>query len=357
MFDVIGIDSRLFRRGKNNSEYSFESVLGVAVRTRNYEEFDKKYSEAIEFALVNNGHKREYIYYCYNDLKNLKNKWKVLEDFFLKIKDYIFKLHIFFNLFSPKKIPEVKVYGRYARRKKIKLSKDTMTIKEFVSRYLINVFPGLCAWKMMPYLSAGKTQFHMDSFDGHISEAQEEFASSNFDKFVYTHGDCVNPVISCADLLIALIDYRLSKKKLHLYPDNIKTIFSDFEKERLAIFTFDNRSFRKITPIDKISIDNTKNFKRPIYWLFKGNLPLVDTGDITRSENFRKFLDFIASRGGCAKFYNNKTSRDLIDDNDKAIALNELGEEVIRTLNRTGKKLEKINFDLFLEDSDRAFLD
>ena len=46
MLGVIGIDSREFRRDvtkSNGDKGEFRSVLGVAIRTRDYDSFDKKY--------------------------------------------------------------------------------------------------------------------------------------------------------------------------------------------------------------------------------------------------------------------------------------------------------------------------
>lgn len=351
MLDVVGFDSRAFKRKvikRDGSVGEFESVLGVGVRVRDYEEFDKKYEEVLDRVFKKHGVEKIYKYYCFNDIKDLPQCYDIITDFFKEIVSEIYKVHIFYTLFSSKKILEPKVYGRLSRQKRIKLSEPTMTYKKLTSRHLVNVFPVICAWRLINNLNPLKTQFHMDAFMGHNFEAYEELMESNFSKFVFTSGDCINPVISTADLLIALIDYRLEKERRLLIFENFRPILPEFGSKVLA-FPISNVHLPKITPIEKKPILPYASIKRPVYWFFKGD-GLMDSGVLKRSKTYRNLLDIIASRGGCVKLFSREDAEN-IEEGDRGIYMDTIGEEIIDSYAKVGKRLIKEKLDLFVDNS------
>ncbi len=350
MLSVVGIDSRILVRNpikKDGTRGEFISVIGMAVRVQDYESFDKQYQNAMEKAFTKSGLEKKYKYYSVNDLRDNPSKNKIIETFFENINEHIEKVHIFYTLFSKKRAPVVKVYGRYSRNKKIKLSKPTRTYKEFIHEHLVNCFPGICGWRLMKYFSSGTTQFHLDSYEGHICEAQEEFEKSNFEKFTFPSGDCTNPVISTADLLLDLFDIRLSKKKLLLIFQNIRLALPEFGNKILA-YPFLNKHLPKITPLDKISVSNY-SFLRPVYWVFKGDAS-INSGDLKRSEAYRNLLDCVAHKGGTIKLFSKSKDSKLMNPHDYGVYWNNNGKEIIKTYNKMGKKLQFFNIDLTVPD-------
>lgn len=303
MLDIIGIDSRRFNRvNKFNPKKSFESVLGIAVRTRDYHNFNEKYNIILEEIFKEFKIKKEYSVYCYNDLKDMPQCWEIIEKFVKRISEHIHKVHIFYSMFSSKKISEVKVYGRMAKKQKIRLSKPTRTYKEFVIKHLTNIFPVICAWRIMQsfnskslqYPNLKPLQFHLDAFSGHTCEAYEELQKSIHRNIIYTSGDCLNPVISTADLLIALLDKRLEKSEKLLVFENIRPSLKELGTKVLA-FPISNIHLPKITPLEKKSITIENSLIRPMFWVFKGD-DLIESGVLKRSKTYRNLLDIVSSK-------------------------------------------------------------
>ncbi len=350
MLDVIGFDSRIFIREskkRNGKTGRFESVLGVGIRVQDYDKFDKKYQEIFQEIFDKYKLEKKYKYYCFNDIKDIPCSKDILAEFFDKIEPEIYKAHIFYSMFSSKRIPEAKVYGRMSREQNIKLSSPTMTYKKLTSSHLVNVFPAICAWRLIGDLNSSKTQFHLDAFIGHNFEAYEELMKGNFSKFVFTSGDCINPVISTADLLIAFIDIKLEEEKRLLTFESFRGVLPKF-KEKVLVKPISNTHLPKITPIEKKPILPYGSIKRPVYWLFKGE-DLIDSGVLKRSKTYRNLLDVISYRGGCVKLFS-KSDAENIESGDVGIYMNSAGEEIIKSYAKIGKKLIKQKLDLFVKD-------
>jgi len=349
MQGIIGIDSRPFIRRvikRDGNDGEFKSVLGIAVRVKDYETFDKEYKEAMEFAFSSFGLKKEYRYYCINDLKDNPKIWEILNKFSEKISPHIERVHVFYCLFSRKRLPRIKIYGRLAEREQIKLSIPDINHDKFISRYITNSFPGICAWRLMEYLSPGNVQFHIDSYESHICEAEEELEKGKFTRFIFPSGDCINPIISTADLLIGLLDYRLEVKQDLLIFENIRPLFPEFG-DRLLVYPILNKHLPKITPLDKVITDNTSVLKHPVYWIFKGGED-INAGTLKRSETYRNLLDVIAHKGGCAKLFDKKNDPDFIKPGDFGVFFNQSGEESIKTYRKIGKIMNPLNIDLLV---------
>lgn len=151
MLRVIGFDSREFKRDvikKDGTEGKFRSALGAGIRVNDYEKFDDTYKKNLQSIFDKYGLNKEYNYYCFNDLKDFKLGHKIIEEFILSMVESIEKISIFYTLFSKERIPLVKVYGRYAKRKRKKLSKPTRNYSELLNEHIINMFPAICAWKI-----------------------------------------------------------------------------------------------------------------------------------------------------------------------------------------------------------------
>ena len=350
MLDCIGIDARPFRRKsekRDGTEGSFESVIGIGVRTIDYDSINLNYDQIFSSIFQQLKIERKYKYYCFNDIKDNPKCWEILEKFTKEIAPHIHKLHIFYSMFSSKKIQEVKVYGRLSKQKKIKLSAPTRTYKEFIVKHLVQSFPVICAWRLLEKLNPARTQFHLDAFSGHTTEAYEELMESSFSKFVYFSGDCLNPLISTADLLIATFDHRLEKQGKLLLFENFRSVLQEFGDKLLA-YPISNIHLPKITPLEKKPITPFKCLKRPVFWVFKGD-DLMHSGVIKRSATYRNLLDIVANKGGCVKLFSNKDAENL-SGGDFGVYFDDSGEKIINNYGKVGKKLIKQKIDLYKQE-------
>jgi len=347
MLDIIGIDSRAFKRSNpTDSLKTFESVLGIAVRVTNYYNFKEEYEKALTEIFKEFGIEKEYSIYCYNDLKDIPQCWQIIEELINKISESIHKVHVFYSMFSSKRIQAVKVYGRMAKKQKIKLSTPTRTYKEFVIKHLTSVFPIICAWRIMKKFGSKPLQFHLDAFGGHTCEAYEELQKSHHKSVIYTSGDCLNCVISIADLLIALLDKRLEENKKPLIFENIRPSLKELGEKILA-FPISNIHLPKITPLEKKPIIIEDSLLRPMFWVFKGD-DLMDSGVLKRSKTYRNLLDVVSFKGGCVKLFTKKDA-EHIKKGDYGIFFDSNGERIIDNYSKIGKKLIKHKLDLYVK--------
>jgi len=346
MSNVIGIDSRVFLRDvvkKDGTEGHFRSVLGIAIKVKKYQVFQRKYADAINIAFEQIGLEPDFQYYCVNDLKTIKSSTKLLDAFSQEISDHIEKVHVFYTLFSKKSIKEAKVYGRFARLKKIKLSAPTRSYEKLVTEHLTQCFPGICAWRLMQYFNPQTLEFHLDYYGGHISEAQEELDASDYRKILFPHGDCSNPVISTADLLLDVLDKRLKRKRKHLLFDNIRPALTEFG-DNVLVYPILNKHLRKIVPIDKIPIDTLPSIQHPVFWVFKGD-ELIDSGTMKRSKTYRNLIDYAASCGGVVKMFEKGKDIKFVTKGDYGAYINVQGREIIESYIKMGKPLKLLDID------------
>lgn len=353
MFKVIGFDSREFSREvkkKDGTQGKFRSALGVGIRVDNYEKFDEEYKKKLQKIFERYGLEKEYNYYCFNDLKDLEKGKEIVEEFILSMQEYVDKVHIFYTLFSKEKVPFVKVYGRYSKRERKKLSKPTRSYFELLDEHLINMFPTICAWKIAPYISTS-FQFHLDSYSGHINESFEELEKSQIKKIVFPSGDCINPVISFADLFLSFFDKRLEDNNLYLLFQNIRKAIPEYGEKILA-YPILSKHLPKITPLDKVEAKTEKYFLRPIYWVFKGD-GQIDSGKFKRSKVYRKLLDYVSSQMGIVKMFSKMKDSDYLKDGDYGVFLNDSGKETIQTYRKLGTKLNILNLNLLVSDGYR----
>jgi len=353
MLKVIGFDSREFKREVIKSDGSrgkFRSAVGFGIRVDDYDLFDKKYKEILEKVMLNNGIQKEYNYYCVNDLKNLSNVDKIVEEFILEIEPFISRVHVFYTLFSPKRKENILVYGRYSRNNRLKLAKKTRTYQELLDEHIINMFPEICAWRLCECVGP-PLQFHLDSFSGHINGAHEELERKNIQKIIFPSGDCINPVISTADLFLHFFDKRLEKSNLFLIFDNIRKAIPEYGEKVLA-YPISNKHLSNITPLDKEPVQNLKYYRRPIYWIFKGNIQM-DSGEIKRSNPFRLLLDGISSKGGTIRMFDENKDSKEIREGDYGVYFNDSGKENVLSYRKMGKKIIPFSLDLFIPEENR----
>lgn len=260
-------------------------------------------------------------------------------------------LHVFYTLFSKDRLGEVKVYGRLSKRKQIKLSKPTFTYDELRTKHLVNAFPLICAWRLTEYLHPHTIEFHIDSYEGHICEAQEELEQRNFNFFVYSSGDCSNPVISTADLLIGLIDNRLSSQNKYLLFQEIQSMLPEFGG-KLRIYPIKNKHLPKITPLDSIEINTLAHLKHPVFWVFKGD-EMINSSVMKHSRTYRNLVDYVASQAGTVKMFNSSKDADYINEGDYGVYIGSRGKDIINTYRKIGKRLKPYDMNTMVANQDK----
>jgi len=346
MVSIVGIDSRSFVRNvikKDGTRGHFESVVGIAIKVRDYVSFKEKYSKAIEKAskILKNGNDLQFL--CFNDIKKEKDAYKFLESFFEEISSDIETIYVFYTLFSKKRLSEIKVYGRMAKRKKIKLSEPTITYEKLLSSHILQCFPAICAWRLTEHLTPDTVEFHLDAYGGHIFEAQESLDNSDYKIYIYPGGDCVNAVISTADLMIEFLDKRLQINSKFLIFENIRPVLPELG-EKVLVYPISNKYLPFITPLDKQSVQLWDKIRHPVFWVFKGE-EIIESGTMKRSRSYRNLQDFAASKFGVVRMFDNSEDISYFKDGDYGVYLNRRGKEQIETYIKIDKKFKLFNLD------------
>ncbi len=342
----IGFDSRMFTRNvikKDKTEGFFESVLGAGIRADDIDDFDKHYSKAIEIALKDSGIEGDYKYYCTHDIPEAKRE-VFLESFFKQIQCKIECAHIFYTLFSESQLRNIKVYGRKSKRLGLKFAKPTRTRIELLAEHISQCFPAICAWRICGFFSTHNTHFHFDFYQGHICEAQEEI--ERFNCTIYPNGDCANPLISTADLLLALLDTRLRRQNKFLLFENIRPTLPELG-DRVKVYPILNQHLPKITPLDDIPINANRLIKHPVFWIFK-NDPLITNEFIKGSKAYRNLVDFAAAQGGVVKMFDKKNDLTNLYDSDYGVYFDSSGRETIESYKKFGKPLKPMKIDIMV---------
>ncbi len=350
----IGIDSRIFQRTstkRDGSEGHFKSVMGVAVKVWNYNRFKDAYNSVMDETF---GEKRDYFCYCYNDIKDRRDKKILLDSFTERISPHINKLHVFYTLFSKQRNPEVKVYGRLSREKHIKLAKPTRTYDELVNGHISQCFPAICAWRICDHLVHDNLEYHLDYYNGHIFEAQEQIEERNFLIKTFPHGDCCNPIISTADLMLEVIDYRLADENKFLVFDNIRRVLPEFGSKTL-VYPIHNKHLKYITPLEKRPVDVISKISHPVFWVFKGN-SLMDSGTLKRSKTYRNMIDFSALKGGVVKMFEKGKDIEFFQEGDYGVYLDSQGKEIIESYISIGKKFQMFDLKAMAPEEYKAHL-
>lgn len=338
MVSVVGVDSRIFVRDpikRDGSRGRFSSVLGAAIKIADYVSFKEKYDIALKTASKHLPCGDDLQILCYNDIKKYETYLPFLDAFFKEISPHIDKIHIFYTLFSRKKFAEAKAYGLFAKKNKLKLNKPTVTYDKLVSAHLVQCFPVICAWRLLDFLNPDTIEFHLDSYEGHICEAQKELDAAGCTVKVFPGGDCVNAVISVADLLIGLLDDRLKKENKLLIFENIRPALKEFG-EKTLVYPISNKHLHWITPLDTEIVTVNNRLKHPVFWVFKGE-EILDSNTLKHSKSYRNLQDYAASQFGVVKMFDKKDIT-YFKEGDYGVYLNTRGKEQIESCIKMGKK-------------------
>jgi len=359
MSSIIGIDSRSFLRQvrkKDGTEGKFQSELGIAIKVKDYADYCDKYKQAIDLAFssaeVDITKYGDYSCYCTHDLKKTCDKYNlIIENFFNNIANEIEKVHIFYTLFSQSRIPRVKVFGRKSKNEQIKLSSPYRTYPELLTEQIGPFFPLICAWRLSNYFQPHTVQFHLDSCEGLVCEAYEEFIEKNFSFSVYPGGDCSNPVIATADLLIEHLDTRLRRRNAFLLFDNIRPALNEFG-DKVLVYPILGKHLPKITPLDSKPADIFHKIHHPVFWVFKGE-DLLNSETMKNSESFRNLRDYAALKFGVVKLFDKNRDIELFKQGDYGVYLNTRGLEIIQSYKKIGKCFKPFDMTTLVSEKDK----
>lgn len=332
----IGVDACTYKREKENSENSkdfFKSMIGCAIVTENLDLIKKAYYNSLSKALVDLEIDCQRKVLCSSEILTYTNgDMKIHEEIFKAVHPHISKLNIFYVLLNSKRIPKIKVYGKKKIIKEIEF-------EEFYNSHLVNSFPHICLWKISSYIFGSKAQVHIDHFQSELTNAWQEI-SKHPSINCYIHGDMVNILISIADIICRLIDYRLKEKNYFLRGDNIIKIFPELENKQIHTHWVGNKDLPRITMIHTNRVQLNKIFKRPIFYIYKEQDCKLGKNIIFSSSP--KFMNFVHKQSGCVKFF---TKKDIttIKNNDYIITINKKSKEDADTIKELLEKQMGIN--------------
>lgn len=258
----VAIDSREYIRGTHGSVY--KACLGVAITINDEKKFVGKYNLTVGGLLKKYGIKRKKtVYKSYDIMSNLKpNHYKEFFDDFYQslIIDQISELDVFYSLFFKKDTPEIRIYGRDES------GIEKMGIIPFIDK-LNPSYPHVCAWRYLEQHKKFNGALHLDHFTGSITEAWETIDGKD-NIFIYFMGDCCNPLIATADLVVRYIDIQLRYKQRRLYPEYIAEVLPGYEG-KLSTHFLGQKFLSNIRPISKTPINPTSKIKHPIIFIVK----------------------------------------------------------------------------------------
>jgi hypothetical protein len=257
--------------------------------------------------LHNKGYDVERNSLCSYEILELTNgDYEVLCEFYERIRNYLQKINIFYCSFNQKRIPEIFTYGRSKLRK--------MSVEEFFNNHLDNSFIHICIWTLRNYLNSIQATVYSDSFTTNPTEAWNYV--SNLPNFkIIPNGDAVNPLVSTADIIIKVLEYKLQKSKRSFFKSEIeKQLVGNNNDEQIHIHKIDNRFYPKITPLKRAKFRLDNFIKHPSFFIFKTKKREIEMEFIM--QNSPKLMNEIFSKDGCVLFFDQRLYSGCISDGD-----------------------------------------
>lgn len=334
----IGIDSKYFTidyRKRNNEKISFESMVGVAVVTKNPLEFRERFEEISKNVFKEFGIKTgKKILSSYEIMEKTKGDIKAHQRIFNLIRREPIKVNIFYSSFNQKRIPLIKTYGKTG-------SLREMELREFYDEHLRNSFNHVCAWKLDNHYYFGpSTEVFIDNFFTYTTNAWEKIKNKNIR--IIPSGDKCNYLICIADIVLKYLEYRLKQKRKSLYLDCIKEALGYNRRYRSELHThiIHNRHLPYITPLEKKNTGIDKFIKHPCFFIMRPAKTNIDL-DIILSKS-DELVNSIYDNNGCVCFFNQRRHKDCIEDNDFLVYFDEEGFKNAKLMKKLVKKDIKI---------------
>lgn len=265
---IVAFDTKEFRRGR---EKTFFAPIGVSLRIDDEAEFKANYDAAFnELSPKFRFDRKRKVYSTYELIGKLGFPKTIafIEGIFSRIQSLIKQMAVYYTILPPTKVPSVREYGAEGSG-----VKEVSTLKFLAELNPYYVY--CCAWRYAQTESRLQEKLLLDNFEGKITDAWIELNRMCGEKLqVYPHGDRCNPFISAADMMVALLDFRLYRNKKRLDSEGITSVFSDASFDVVPMFT-GQPHLSKLSPRTNRMIDVSANFKRPIIFILLEELELM----------------------------------------------------------------------------------
>jgi hypothetical protein len=318
IMSVVAFDSKEFIRG---GEKSFFAPLGAGVKFDNEAEFKDNYNASLdETARKFRFDRKRKAYTTYELIQKLGFRKTIafLEAFFQEIKETIAQMGVYYTIIPPTKVPAVKKYGTegYAVQ-------EVGTLKFL--RELNPYYVYCCAWCYAQARAHPSEKLVLDGFEGKITNAWRELERIGGERLrVYLRGDQCNPFISTADMMAALVDFRLYRHRKRLDPAGITSVFSNAGFEVTPVF-IGQPHLPKITPAPDRMIDVAPYFARPMIFIVPEELELLKVGAVRKILEGSPLMDSILNKAfeidGAVKFFEPNIDSTAIRGGDKFVCL------------------------------------
>ncbi|MFN4133719.1 MAG: hypothetical protein ACK4GQ_05075 [Candidatus Hadarchaeales archaeon] len=328
---IVAFDTKEFRRGIDKA---FFAPIGVSLTIDDAEEFKLVYDRTFDELFPKFADVRERkVYSTYELIERwgLPKTIAFIEMFLNKIQHLIKKMGVYYTILPPTKVPCVKKYGAEGRVKEI----ETV---EFL-RELNPYYTYCCAWRYAQDMLNQEDKLLLDNFEGKITGAWIELTKNCKGRFwVYPHGDRCNPLISAADMMVALVDYRLYRSKKRLDSSGITSVFSSAPFEVKPVF-IGQPHLSKISPKINRMINLMEYYKRPIIFILLEKLELIRSEAERRMFERSMLMNFVVNMAfekDCPiKYFDPIKDSDIISDGDILVCIGEKAEadaKVIKNL-------------------------
>jgi hypothetical protein len=314
---IVAFDTKEFRRGIDKA---FFAPIGVSLTIDDAAEFRAVYDQALDELFPKFKQVRERkVYSTYE----LIEKWGLpktvafVEMFLNKIQHLVKKMGVYYTILPPTKVPRVKKYGADGRVKEV----ETVEFLRELNPYYVYC----CAWRYAQTMLNQGDKLLLDNFEGKVTDAWMELAQSCKGRFwVYPHGDRCSPPISAADMMVALVDYRLYRNKKKLDSLGIATVFSGAPFEITPMF-IGQPHLSKLSPKTNRMINLTEYYKRPIIFILLEKLELIKSEAerrmFERSPLMNSVMNMSFEMDCPIKYFDPVKDSDIISDGDILVCI------------------------------------
>lgn len=317
---IAAFDAKEFNRG---AEKSFFAPIGISVKIDDEGEFQERYDKIMEETAANfNFERTRYVYKSSQllDELGLNKGIAFMEQFFSEIVDFIASTELYFTIIPPSKVSEIEIYG----------TGETVPTQKFLRKLNTN-YVHCCGWKYSQVHDELPERLVLDYFEGKQTGAWHDLKEIDGLQ-IYLRGDLCNRLISTADLLISIVDFRLYRRKERLNEDNLRKIFLQ-ENLTTTVEFIGQPDFGNIVMKRRKMIDTSPFLAHPIIFV----LPETQFGSKARKiiEN-SPVMDSILNRAveldGSTKFYDQDLDAGLVEDGDILIYMGDEGKELAEVI-------------------------
>lgn len=249
--------------------------------------------------------------------------------FLTKIQDFIKHVVVYYTILPPSKVPKAKKYG--AEGSGVKDVEALKFLEELNTYYVY-----CCAWRYSQIMLRQEDTLLLDNFEGKVTDAWIELAQKCRGRlWVYPHGDRCNPFISAADMMVALVDFRLYRNKKRLDPEGITSVFGGAPFEITPVF-MGQPQLSKLSPRTNRMIDLSNYYKRPIIFILLEKLELIKSGAerkmFERSPLMTSVMNISFEKDCPIKYFDPDKDSGIINNGDILVCVGEKAERDAKVL-------------------------